>query len=316
MHHSLGSCIRPGRRSGVLQRQQRGKSLASPNHRCPFFLQWRRFLSFALLQSKSKMPHHGPYRESLRSFLLGPLLRLGVQRSAEHHVPRPFFLPGCGRNSTGMGKRALTFWRRNKALSTVPGPAPPGTGKGERPLSRRGRSPFGSHRGQRRSAADGSHTFQSGNSGGNKRKREWIGKEGFSPFCSRPDGNGLPSPAYRLSIPGPRPRERKRRGTFPFPGRFWNGRRRQCRPPWRERRRLTPLIHWIGTKNASRQRRTVYWLMSSAADWLRPRQSTRPGQRPNRQSRAIHRLTSFTAHRRKSGLLLCLCCGPMDQRRM
>ena len=316
MHHSLGSCIQPGRRSGILQRQQRGKSLASPNHRCPFFLQWRRFLSFALLQSKSKMPHHGPYRESLRSFLLGPLLRLSVQRSAEHHVPRSFFLPGRGKNSTGMGKRALIFCQRHKALSTVPGPAPPGTGKGERPLSRRGRSPFGSHRGQRRSAADGRHAFQSGNSGGNKRKREWIGKEGFSPFCSRPDGNGLPTPAYRLSIPGPRPRERKRRGTFPFPGRFWNGRRRQCRPPRRERRRLTPLIHWIGTKNASRQGRTVYWLTNSVADRLRPRQSTRPGQRPSRQSRAIHRLASFTAHRRKSGLLLCLCCGPMDQRRM
>lgn len=177
-----------------------------------------------------------------------------------------------------MSKRALTFCQRHKALSTVPGPAPPGTDKGERPLSRRGRSPFGPHRGQRQSAADGSHAFQGGNSGGNKRKREWIGKEGFSPFRSRPDGNGLSTPAYRLSIPGPRPRERKRRGTFPFPGRFWNGRRRQCLPHRRERKRLMPLIHWIGTKNASRQGRAVYWLMSSAADRLRPRQSTKPGQ--------------------------------------
>ena len=177
-----------------------------------------------------------------------------------------------------MRKRALTFCQRHKALSTVPGPAPPGTGKGERPLSRRGRSPFGPHRGQRQSAADGSHAFQSGNSGGNKRKREWIGKEGFSPFRSRPDGNGLSTPAYRLSIPGPRPRERKRRGTFPFPGRFWNGRRRQCLPLLRERRRLMPLIHWIGTKNASRQRCAIHRPTAFTVDLLRPRQSTKPGQ--------------------------------------
>ena len=176
-----------------------------------------------------------------------------------------------------MRKRALTFCQRHKALSTVPGPAPPGTGKGERPLSRRGRSPFGPHRGQRQSAADGSHAFQGGNSEGNKRKREWMGKEGFSPFRSRPDGNGLSTPAYRLSIPGPRPRERKRRGTFPFPGRFWNGRRRQCLPPRRERRRLMPLIHWIGTKNASRQGRAIHRLTSSATHRLRPRQSNGSG---------------------------------------
>lgn len=293
MHHSLGSYIRPGRRPGVLQRQQRRKPLTSPNHRCPFFLQWCRFLSFSLLQSKSKMPHHGPYRESLRSFLLGPLLRLGVQRSAEHHVPRPFFLPGCGRNSTRMGKGALIFCQRHKALSTVPGPAPPGTGKGERPLSRRGRSPPAPYGSQRRSSSDGSHVFHGRNSGRKKRKRGWNRKEGFPPFCFRPNSKVLLAPPHRFPIPSPRPRERKRRGTFPFPGRFWNGRRRQCRPPWRERRRLTPLIHWIGTKNASRQRRTVYWLMSSAADRqrraihrftssstdrLRPRQSTKPGQ--------------------------------------